>query len=298
MHMPIPFFKLFKGVLNAGEHIKNKSVLKAIESDDINYIKEWLENGGDPDERCSSDLSGGLIGDRPPILYHALENEVFHIAKLLIDYGANVNLNEEPDTLLAVALKHGSVEMADYLIENHADINATGETGFGLYGKTALMSICESDCGIKFVKYLVEKGANVYIQDQLKETALFYALQSDAEVFEYLLDRYDRNKLNLHPKNRTSLLYRLCDHFYIDSIDISENKIREYPYDDLVNSFKRALSFFEILLREQIKMPDKKFHSENLEEHIDKLESLENGEDLLKIAKKAKKLMEKQVIWI
>jgi ankyrin repeat protein len=110
------------------------------------------------------------------------------IAKLAIDYGADVNSKtedfEQPAIVLA-ADSPGSFELVKYLFEHNANINAVGKAG-----RTALAEAAEH-CYDNILKYLISKKANLDIQENYYkgDTALIRSIKG--KNYSYDLTKYN-----------------------------------------------------------------------------------------------------------
>ncbi|KAF5353782.1 hypothetical protein D9758_010620 [Tetrapyrgos nigripes] len=104
-------------------------------------------------------------------LHDAAENGYFHIVKVLVDNGADVNAREGyHGCALQAAAYRGKLDVVKYLVEKGADVNAKG----GQYG-FALQAAAYRE-KLDVVKYLVEKGADV----NAKGGEIVFALQAAA----------------------------------------------------------------------------------------------------------------------
>lgn len=76
------------------------------------------------------------IGYTP--LHHAVENEHFAIAQLLLEAGADINAREgetNSDTAVALAAESGSLEMVNLLLKHRADPSIAGWMGLTAYDR-------------------------------------------------------------------------------------------------------------------------------------------------------------------
>ncbi|KAF5353795.1 hypothetical protein D9758_010604 [Tetrapyrgos nigripes] len=117
-------------------------------------------------------------------LHGAARNGYFHIVKVLVKNGANVNAEGGfYGFALQAAAFWGHLDIVKYLVEKGADVNAKG----GEYGFALQAAACEGNLDI--VKYLVEKGADVNA-----ERGYFgFALQAAAfwghlDIVKYLVE--------------------------------------------------------------------------------------------------------------
>ncbi|KAF5353796.1 hypothetical protein D9758_010607 [Tetrapyrgos nigripes] len=118
-------------------------------------------------------------------LYGAAEDGCFHIVKVLVENGADVNAEGGfYGFTLQVAARWGDLYIVKYLVEKGADVNAEG----GCFG-FALQAAAQWG-HLDIVKYLVEKGADV----NAKGGGYGFALQAAAfrgklDVVKYLVEK-------------------------------------------------------------------------------------------------------------
>ena len=98
-------------------------------------------------------------------LHWACDRGNTEIAKLLIEYGADVNAIGIGTSPLHWACHRGNTEMAKLLIEHGADVNASE------YGRTQLHRAIDM-CEREIVKLLIEYGADVNAKDESGWTPL------------------------------------------------------------------------------------------------------------------------------
>ncbi|KAF5333032.1 hypothetical protein D9758_017227 [Tetrapyrgos nigripes] len=115
-------------------------------------------------------------------LYDAAENGYFHIVKVLVENGADVNAKGgHYGFALQAAGGEGHLDIVKYLVEKGADVNAEGGTyGFALQAAAPWGHL-------DIVKYLVEKGADVNTEGGRYGSALKAAqIVHRPEVVKYL----------------------------------------------------------------------------------------------------------------
>jgi len=95
------------------------------------------------------------------------------------DIDTCIEINGNPYTYLSLAIKLGSTDAFNFLVESGADMDAV------CTGKTPLMYAIKYG-KFKYVKTLVEAGANVELKNGTK-TAMYYAKKyKQADIEEYL----------------------------------------------------------------------------------------------------------------
>lgn len=125
----------------------------------------------------------------------------FNMLKVFHKDGANVDATgvDGKSALIFASSNEGSFEIAKYLVENHANMNAQCVQGF-----TAL--ICASCRGnTDIVKLLLEKGADMELKDKQGKTALWWAEnQNHAEVVKLL-----KENVNIANKPKESITEKI-----------------------------------------------------------------------------------------
>ena len=137
-----------------------------------------------------------------------------------LEYNGNIDAtNKDGNTLLMKAVSIGYYDLADYLIEKHADINITNNSGENALilsanypyilnllinnnadinaednnGKTALHYACEGG-DLYSVKLLIKSGADINKKDILGKTILMYAVENEHfDLMRYLVEDLEVN---------------------------------------------------------------------------------------------------------
>lgn len=127
------------------------------------------------------------------ILYLAISAKKFEIAKYLIEKGADINANNKTgESILFLVLKFNNLDMIKYLVENGADINAKNKDDLSVLQ----ISIIYKKFDI--AKYLIQKGANIFVKDKEGNTVLHLAIQSkNLEITQLLVE----SGANINDKN-------------------------------------------------------------------------------------------------
>jgi ankyrin len=116
-------------------------------------------------------------------LFYAIENKHFNVCKLLIENGANVNLtNKFKKTPLHIASHFGQLEICKILISN---LNINEEDVFGFTPLHNAIRQSKKDVA----KFLIENGANVNAATHLGNTALHLVVEhGNIEMCKFLLN--------------------------------------------------------------------------------------------------------------
>ena len=167
-------------------------LLMAIDKEQPELAKLIIEKGADVST---------IRGNTTPLLL-AIENNFSKLAKLLIEQGAPITSNDSHrNTPLHKALKVGWLEVAKLLVEKGADINAKNDEGEtpliiatakGFQDKQKNLKsendIKKENYYFEFIKFLIEKGADINAKTNYGNSALFLALLKGHEkCSEYLL---------------------------------------------------------------------------------------------------------------
>ena len=158
------------------------------ENTDNNKIKKQviellLANGANVNNTAPKK---GQYFTRTPPLIHAVKNNLFDIYKILIERGANVNLQDSEGT---TPLMHASdIKIVKDLISKGAIVNEKNNDG-----ETALMLKYRSK-NIELIKCLIENGADVNLKDHIGvgQSLLLKAYRiNNIELVTYLIEQTD-----------------------------------------------------------------------------------------------------------
>ena len=90
--------------------------------------------------------------------------------------------NINKQNLLMIAAFNGNIELVRFLLDKGLDINLQD-----IYGQTALMFAIDNSDNIKMVRFLVENGANINLKDNNDKTAIIIAIENKyKEISDYL----------------------------------------------------------------------------------------------------------------
>ncbi|XP_076285606.1 uncharacterized protein LOC143211647 [Lasioglossum baleicum] len=202
--------KLIELLLTNGADIKEdpKVVGTAVRCGNQELVEDLLKNGADVNM-----LHGGL-DFRHSLLHKAVDGKQVQMAKLLINYGANVNVKDtrektpivtailnrdtemiellltngadikEDPKVVCTAVRCGNLELVEDLLKNGADINALDN----MYFRFSLLHEAVKRKQVQMVKLLINYRANVNVKNSQGETPIVNAIQNtDTKMIELLL---------------------------------------------------------------------------------------------------------------
>ncbi|BAY10969.1 ankyrin repeat domain-containing protein [Calothrix sp. NIES-2098] len=153
-------------------------LIEAVATDQVDVLKKFLDNGGDPDKYFALAVSDGSMQS----------------VELMLRRGANVNLPDANGiTPLMVAARYtyrAGAGMTKLLLDKGASVNAKSKKG-----STALMFSCSpvatyyEDEYAEVVKILIAKGAQLNAKNQLGATALSVAQEGNWQKIVAILKK-------------------------------------------------------------------------------------------------------------
>ncbi len=128
-------------------------------------IEYFLKNGARPNLRTSMEDYNGkprYMSAFGKVFWYN-ENDKYEIIKMLLDYGADVDIRFDTEvyyniTLLMLACDNNDYKLADLLLKNGADINAVDENNNNVLNYALQRNENKS---YKMTKYCLDNGANV-----------------------------------------------------------------------------------------------------------------------------------------
>lgn len=220
--------------------------------DNPETVRRMIEEGADVNQLVNN-------GTHSP-LHHALENEAFPAARLLIEHGADVLYKNPTDNITPVHLiccvssnyrasEEDRYEVCKLLVQKGAECNSRDRHGY-LQLHFALMNRC-----LNLVKFLLEHGADITaidIPDRkcTKRTALHWAASNPhVNVIEFLMnqgfdikctDRYGRSLLYHAAAYNNS---KVCELLLKHGLDVDSGS--NWPNGDTVLSMAVGCHLFD-----------------------------------------------------
>ncbi|ADG70335.1 ankyrin repeat domain-containing protein [Brachyspira murdochii] len=185
-------------------------------------FKVLVENGFDLESRIKAGEDYPAGYDYTPLMIAALRND-YDMVKFLVEKGADVNAKTHSEyrsvvTPLLLSLDYEHIEsrydenssVAEYLINNGADINVTNEDG-----ETPLMYASKVH-NIKVIELLIQKGADINAFDNYGNTALIYGV-NNLETVKLLVE--NGADVNFYKGGSTALI-SACEYSHERNIDV------------------------------------------------------------------------------
>ncbi|KAK9876750.1 hypothetical protein WA026_014988 [Henosepilachna vigintioctopunctata] len=200
-------------------HKMTESLYSAISSDDADLVKRLLDNGINPNVTFGKSRN---LWFRSP-LHLACQNGKVNLVKILLDYGAHINIKESVNlnkelildnyyqTPLYLAVANGHLNVVKLLLKNGVNVNMTNSMN-----RTALHAVVcmgnpdlsdvgilnrpDNDTKLKILESLIEYGSEINIQDSNGNSPLHLAAKNlcgssvyatkecSFEVFKLLLE--------------------------------------------------------------------------------------------------------------
>ena len=184
-------------------------------------IAKLVIAGANPNISLVLDNSIEIIS---PLVLIAKTGMFTNLTKVLVDYGANINFQDENgETPLMHAVKNGKKEVVNILISLKADVNILDNQGYTALTNTlaynedldignsliahgadvnivkegfpsTLIVVADSEDNLyNQVEFLLNNRANIDFQDADGNTALIYAVQQNLEDIVQILVAYNAN---------------------------------------------------------------------------------------------------------
>ncbi|AGA67448.1 ankyrin repeat-containing protein [Brachyspira pilosicoli P43/6/78] len=267
--------------IDGGEHSPDDydytPLMIAAAINDYDMVKFLVEKGADVNAKTHSEYSSVETPLLLSLDYEHIESrydENSSVAEYLINNGADINVtNEDGETPLMYASKLHNIKVIELLIQKGADINA-----FNNYGNTALIYGVNN---LETVKLLVENGADVNFYKG-GSTALIsaceYSHERNIDVIKYLVSK--NANINAQDNKGDTALNKTLDTSDEGSIDILDFEIANFLIEqgaDVNIKNKREYTPFIYL-----GMGEGNFNNKSFQEYRIKLAEvlLEKGADI------------------
>jgi len=139
------------------------------------------------------------------------------ILKLLIENNCNINLTDSiGNSAFMYACDKNNGEIMEMLLDRKVDINQTNTNE-----ENALIRICKNKKeNLNCVKLLVKRSINIHHEDNMGNTALFYACENSHSATINLLLSYQININHINKKEENLLIYLLKNNCKINILNI------------------------------------------------------------------------------
>ena len=180
-----------------------------------------FENGIDLINQIDIDtlnIQDNVTGNTP-LMFAIIEDVHNDIVIAIINKGVNVNLqNNDGDTALMIACANGNVQIVNTLIKAGANVDLPNK-----YEETAIIHACKNEnVNLEIVKALIEKVANVDVQDNDGYTSLMYAsMDGNVELVTAFIKAHA--DVNLQNNDGKTALDIARDNNYTQIVDILTN---------------------------------------------------------------------------
>ncbi|EKQ56861.1 MULTISPECIES: ankyrin repeat domain-containing protein [unclassified Clostridium] len=191
---------------------KPKSISRSIEKGKLDEIENFIENGGNVNEKY----------DDKSLLHFAIDNcgnNYFEVIELLINNGADINSNQSsykeiPLHRLCARIRP-RMDVIKLLLERGSKVNTENITG-----KTPIFN-CNFSFSVELLNLLLSYGADIKHTDKYNNTVLHddYILCGDNEDFEEYLKIFISHGVDINSKNNVGHTpLELCKNKYIENI--------------------------------------------------------------------------------
>ena len=165
-------------------------------------------------------------------LFYAIANENKEIAKILMDYGSDVErIISFGVSALEIAISMGTKEMVELVVEHGADINRVGQ-----YDYTPLyLAIYKREPEI--IQLLIKQGVNIHMENNRGITPLKLSQKLGYAEIEFILAPTETLRHSLHIVEKLSILLdaNLADEFLQELNEIPENLIKKIPFQNVTS---------------------------------------------------------------
>ena len=179
----------------------------------LNIVSCLFEHGADVNARHDD-------GTTP--LMATCYNGHMNVATYLVEHGANIHLqNKKGNTCLHYAAEGGHVEVVSKLLADAAKENPDYVNTRDNSGSTPLMRTCYHG-HVNVATYLVERGANIHLQEKNGNTCLHFAAQGGhVEVVSKLLAlgaKENQDYVNARNNSGTTPLMETCYNGHVNVV--------------------------------------------------------------------------------
>ncbi|ARE67600.1 SWPV1-034 [Shearwaterpox virus] len=150
--------------------------------------------------QCNADIDIIDKNNRTPLFY-AVKNNDYEMVKLLLNKGANVNIQDSIgySCLHIATIRNSNIEIIKALIDNKIDLNA-----YDWIGRTPLhISVIKSN--FDAVKLLVRAGAYINVKDRCRKFPIYYAVSKSDNLISGLLLKHGANPNTINDNEETLL---------------------------------------------------------------------------------------------
>lgn len=185
-------------------------LLSAIQAGNIDVVKELISQNP---SHFNSNAGFGRSKSTP--LMFACQKGIFEIVEVLIQFGADINKQDEDgDSALTLSSSHKNTNIAKLLLNNGANVDHADKNGI-----TPLIIACLSN-RVEMVQLLIHHKANINLQDRDGWTALMYTcIKNNINNMNILLD--NGADIHVQDKKGRNLFMFACQYAFDDIVEIS-----------------------------------------------------------------------------
>ena len=246
--------------------MESKSLIKAVQTNNINKVNELLQQGIDPNMRSKRKYNdseeNSYIKKGDPLLIIATRNNNVDMVRLLLQYGADPDIVDEYHRTALSWAAFEYVEILEILLKfkkrSSGRISYANPNISDYDGVTPLMHAAFAE-GNETVKLLLEHGAKVNQKNIQGHTALSYAYSSGNEESIKLLLIYGANPVFVLLEDiDNDMLDEMIEQTKMlreihDDLKIKVKNLRLYKYfnsinkrplpEDVLNKIKKYVAF-------------------------------------------------------
>jgi ankyrin repeat protein len=150
------------------------ALLVAADAGDLDKVKELITKGVPVDTRTRDPF----LTNTTPLMWAAVKGH-YEVARYLIENGADVQAHggiDDTDVVVWAVWNFGDARIVEMLLQKGADVNA-----FHSSEKKTILTIAAENGNTEIVKLLLENGADVKFPNEVKSKALYYARKYERE---------------------------------------------------------------------------------------------------------------------
>ena len=153
---------------------KDSLLARAARDSEWTFVKEFLAAGGNPNSK---------IGNKLPVISHAINQGEIEVVKLLIEKGASVNLSDGTACPIHYACRRNRADIVQILLDNGACLEVKDDDG-----DTPLLTAVRMEF-YTLATFLIGKGANPEQSNKNGKRALYYC-EEYSDIWKLLRSKH------------------------------------------------------------------------------------------------------------